>query len=82
VRVLGLVYPFGTLVVIVGTANHFILDAVGGATIVLLGFAVQWLLSGRGAFVPPVDAPDFGLPDPALPHLPVHHAHEPADHGP
>ena len=67
VRVLGLVYPFGTLVVIVGTANHFILDAVGGVAIVALGFGVQWLLAGRGAFVAPVDAPDFGLPDPELP---------------
>jgi PAP2 superfamily protein len=63
VRALGLAYPFGTLFVIVGTANHFILDAVGGAAIVALGFAVQWLLSGRGAFVAPTDAPDFGLPD-------------------
>ena len=69
VRALGLVYPVGTLFVIVGTANHFILDAAGGAVIVALGFVVQWLLSGRGAFVAPVDAPDFGLPDrSAAPH--------------
>jgi hypothetical protein len=73
VRLLGLAYPFGTLVVIIGTANHFLLDAVGGAAIVALGFGAQWLLSGRGAFVPPLDAPDFGLPDPELPKLPVHH---------
>src|SRR3954470_21046197 len=44
VRGLGLLYPLGTLVVIVGTANHFLLDAVGGVVIVTLGFAVQWLL--------------------------------------
>jgi len=69
VRLLGLVYPFGTLVVIVGTGNHFLLDAVGGALIVALGFGLQWLLAGRGAFVAPVDAPDYGLPDPELPHL-------------
>jgi hypothetical protein len=67
VRLLGLLYPFCTLVVIVGTANHFILDAVGGALVLALAFAIQWLLSGHGAFVAPVDAPDFGLPDPALP---------------
>ena len=66
---LGLAYPFATLTVIVGTANHFLLDAVGGAIIVALGFGVQWLLSGRGAFVAPVDAPDFELPDPDLPPL-------------
>jgi len=67
VRILGLAYPVGTLVVIVGTANHFILDAVGGALLVAFGFGVQYLLSGRGAFVAPVDAPDFGKPDPPLP---------------
>jgi PAP2 superfamily len=56
VRTLGLGYPFGTLLVIVGTANHFILDAVGGAAIVALGFGLQWFVSGRGAFVAPADA--------------------------
>jgi hypothetical protein len=70
VRILGLAYPFMTLIVIVGTANHFIIDAVGGAAIVLIGFTAQWLLSAHGAFVPPVDAPDFGMPDPPLPTMP------------
>jgi hypothetical protein len=70
VRILGLLYPVGTLVVIVGTANHFILDAVGGALVLAAAFGIQWLLSGHGAYVAPVDAPDFGLPDPELPlHL-------------
>jgi hypothetical protein len=74
VRLLGLLYPVGTVVVIVGTANHFILDAVGGAAILALAFGIQWLLSGHGAFEAPVDAPDFGLPDPELPlHLGEHH---------
>ncbi|HEV7204212.1 MAG TPA: phosphatase PAP2 family protein [Jatrophihabitans sp.] len=69
VRVLGLAYPVGTLVVILGTANHFILDAVGGVLVLGLGFGVQYLLSGRGAFVAPVGAPDFGLPEHAVPGL-------------
>jgi hypothetical protein len=67
VRLLGLVYPWITLLVIVGTANHFIIDAVGGVAIVAAGFGIQWLFSGRGAFTPPTDAPDFGMPDPPLP---------------
>jgi hypothetical protein len=67
VRVLGLLYPVGTLMVIVGTANHFIIDAVGGAAVLALGYAVQWLLSARGAYTAPVGAPDFGMPDPPLP---------------
>jgi hypothetical protein len=68
-RTLGLLYPFFTLVVIVGTANHYIIDAVGGAIVVVIAFAVQALLSGHGAFTPPYDALDFGMPDPPLPSL-------------
>jgi hypothetical protein len=67
VRLLGLVYPFFTLVVIVGTANHFVTDALGGLAIIVLGFGIQWLLSGHGAYTPPYDAPDFAMPDPPLP---------------
>jgi PAP2 superfamily protein len=67
VKVLGLCYPVATLVVIVGTANHFLLDAVGGAVIVGLGFGIQYVLSGHGAFTPPMDAPDVGLREPAVP---------------
>lgn len=74
VRWLGVAYPVVTLVVIVGTANHFIIDAAGGIAVVLIGFAAQWLLSARGAFTPPIDAPDFGMPDPPLPRL--QHGHE------
>ncbi len=69
VRLLGLLYPFFTLLVIVGTANHYIIDAVGGVAIVALAFGIQALLSGHGAYTPPWDAPDFGRPDPPLPHL-------------
>ncbi|MGI8680166.1 MAG: phosphatase PAP2 family protein [Jatrophihabitans sp.] len=60
VKALGLAYPLGTFAVIIGTANHFILDAVGAVLLVLVGFGVQYLLSGHGAFAAPTDAPDFG----------------------
>ncbi|MEV2214565.1 phosphatase PAP2 family protein [Streptomyces sp. NPDC050997] len=46
VRVLGLLYPAGTLVVIVATANHFWLDAVGGILCLAFGFTVAWLWYG------------------------------------
>ena len=49
IRWLGIAYPVITLVVIMATANHFILDAVGGAAALLLGFGVQRLLSGEAA---------------------------------
>jgi hypothetical protein len=67
VRLLALVYPLGTFLVIIGTANHFIIDAVGGAAILAAAFGIQWLLSGHGAFTPAYDAPDFGRPDPSFP---------------
>jgi hypothetical protein len=48
-RWLGIAYPVLTLVVIMATANHFILDAVGGAAALALGFAAQRALSGEPA---------------------------------
>jgi hypothetical protein len=42
-RVLAASYPLITLTVIVVTANHYIIDAVGGLVILLVG----WLASGR-----------------------------------
>jgi PAP2 superfamily len=53
VRVLGALYPVATLFVVVGTGNHYLLDAVGGAVALALGFGVQRLLSGRPAFAHP-----------------------------
>ncbi|MFE4634126.1 phosphatase PAP2 family protein [Streptomyces sp. NPDC056773] len=40
-RILGLLYPAATLVVIVSTANHFWLDAVGGMLCLAFGYAVS-----------------------------------------
>jgi hypothetical protein len=40
VRMLALAHPALTLVVIVATANHFLLDALGGALALALGYAV------------------------------------------
>ena len=40
VKVLGVLYPVLTLVVIVATANHFWLDAVGGLICLAFGYAV------------------------------------------
>jgi hypothetical protein len=53
VRIVGLLYPVGTFVVIIGTANHFVLDAFGGAAILALSFGFQYLLSGHGTYSAP-----------------------------
>ena len=52
VRILAAGYPLTTLFVIVGTANHFFLDAVGGVVALGLGFFVERSLSGRSPFAP------------------------------
>ncbi|MGI5399463.1 phosphatase PAP2 family protein [Streptomyces sp. CA-135486] len=41
-KILGLLYPTLTLVVIVATANHFWLDAVGGMLCLTFGFALSY----------------------------------------
>ncbi|MFH8367502.1 bifunctional glycosyltransferase 87/phosphatase PAP2 family protein [Streptomyces sp. NPDC018031] len=46
IKVLGMLYPLMTVAVIVGTANHYVLDAVGGALVVTVGFALQYVLTG------------------------------------
>ncbi|WP_328555895.1 MULTISPECIES: phosphatase PAP2 family protein [unclassified Streptomyces] len=65
-RILGVLYPAATLLVIVATANHFWLDAVGGLLCLCFGFLVarlwygslpyalpQWAPGTRGAPTPP-----------------------------
>lgn len=59
VRVLGALYPVATVFVIVGTANHFVLDAVGGAATLALAAGIQRLVSGRSTF----GGPTIVLPD-------------------
>ncbi|MFJ9947637.1 phosphatase PAP2 family protein [Kitasatospora sp. NPDC091207] len=44
VRALGLLYPVATLVVIVSTANHFWMDAVGGVVCLAVGFVAARLI--------------------------------------
>ncbi|MBZ6472189.1 phosphatase PAP2 family protein [Streptomyces griseocarneus] len=47
-RWLGMLYPLLTFSVIVGTANHYVLDAAGGALVVASGFGIQYVLTGPG----------------------------------
>ncbi|GAA3805356.1 phosphatase PAP2 family protein [Streptomyces phyllanthi] len=53
VRVLGVVYPAVTLVVIVATANHFWLDAVGGLLCLAFGFLVAGIWYGSSPYTLP-----------------------------
>lgn len=49
-RWLPFLYPIFTLAVIIGTGNHYVIDAVGGLITLAGGFAVQRLLQGRPAY--------------------------------
>lgn len=72
VRYAALAYPVCTIFVVVGTANHFVLDAVAGAAVLTLAFAVQVALTGHGVFEHRRDREEleasgngFPLPSPA-----------------
>ncbi|MET9606139.1 phosphatase PAP2 family protein [Streptomyces sp. NPDC006512] len=50
VRVLGAAYPLLTTLVVMGTANHYFLDAAAGAAVMGAGALVaRWLLARRAA---------------------------------
>ena len=51
-KALMAVYPFLTLFAIVVTANHFILDAVGGAIVLVVGYGVASVVTGRARQTP------------------------------
>ncbi|MFI1416798.1 phosphatase PAP2 family protein [Streptomyces sp. NPDC020731] len=63
VRVLGLVYPVATLVVIVATANHFWLDAVGGVLCLAFGYGIALLWYGRRPYALPRLVPERREPE-------------------
>ncbi|MFJ8797953.1 phosphatase PAP2 family protein [Streptomyces sp. NPDC102487] len=59
-RILGLLYPAATLMVIVATANHFWLDAVGGMLCLAFGFLVARLWYGALPYRLPQRVPGTG----------------------
>ncbi|MCP3765806.1 phosphatase PAP2 family protein [Streptomyces sp. MAR25Y5] len=59
-KILGLLYPAGTLVVIVATANHFWLDAVGGVLCLAFGYALATLWYKSKPYALPREVPDDG----------------------
>ncbi|MFJ9677107.1 bifunctional glycosyltransferase 87/phosphatase PAP2 family protein [Streptomyces sp. NPDC101194] len=67
-KALGLLHPLFTVSAIIATANHWVLDAVGGAVVVALGFGLTHLLSGpRKLRLPTVPAAAGPLDDLAVP---------------
>lgn len=52
VRILGLIYPTTTLIAITITANHYIMDAIGGGLLITASFATVELGFRRRLFLP------------------------------
>ncbi|WP_037669383.1 bifunctional glycosyltransferase 87/phosphatase PAP2 family protein [Streptomyces griseus] len=48
-KALGLLHPFLTACAIVATGNHWVLDAAGGAAVVVAGFGLTYALQGPRA---------------------------------
>lgn len=48
-KAVALLHPFFTVTAIVATANHWVLDAVGGAAVVVAGFGLTYVLQGPRA---------------------------------
>src|SRR5439155_5687640 len=48
-RIVGFVYPIAVFLTIVVTGNHFVFDALAGATVMGAGFLLASALSGRGS---------------------------------
>ncbi|GFH34968.1 PAP2 family protein [Streptomyces pacificus] len=65
-RILGLLYPTLTLVVIVATANHFWLDAVGGLLCLGFGYGLSSVWYGALPHRLPRHVPDGGRGGPVL----------------
>jgi hypothetical protein len=57
VRVLAVAYPVLTTVVVVATANHYLLDAVAGVAVLAAGAAVAVRLPARWGGPPAVVRP-------------------------
>lgn len=68
-RFAGLLYPILTTLVVMGTANHYILDAVGGAVVIACGLGAQYALTGLSPTSvpreepPPEDAQEEAAPE-------------------
>jgi hypothetical protein len=68
IRVLGLLYPASTLLVIVATANHFWLDAVGGMLCLTFGYTLAGLWYGTLPYALPRVVPGRSRVGPLLPN--------------
>ncbi len=70
-KLLGLLHPLFTVCAIVATANHWVLDAVGGAAVVGAGFGLTYVLAGPRKLLPKEAARPDPFPKGAGPDVPA-----------
>lgn len=63
-KALGLLHPLFTVSAIIGTGNHWVLDAVGGAAVVVAGLGLSYVLQGPRARTARAAAVAAGRPSP------------------
>jgi hypothetical protein len=62
-KVFGVLYPLTTTFVVMATANHYILDAAGGAAVIGIGLTAQYALTGRNPFKDVDEPPAAEVPN-------------------
>jgi hypothetical protein len=72
-KAIALLHPLFTISAIIATGNHWVLDAVGGATVVGAGFGLTYLLCGPRARLTSGTVPEHAKGE-------VGHARLPAEH--
>lgn len=77
-KVLGVIYPVMTLLAITITANHYIMDAIGGVILMAVAFAILEIVFRRRVFLPRIVASvkTFGVRHraPAFPKGGIHNS--------
>ena len=61
-KIFGVIYPAMTLLAITVTANHYIMDAVGGALLIFAAFTTMEIVFRRRLFLPQIGASLRALP--------------------
>ncbi|MFB7418608.1 bifunctional glycosyltransferase 87/phosphatase PAP2 family protein [Streptomyces sp. NPDC056121] len=72
-KAIALLHPLFTISAIIATGNHWVLDAVGGATVVGVGFGLTYLLSGPRAHLAGGTVPEQPKAEPDHARLPAEH---------
>jgi hypothetical protein len=72
-KAIALLHPLFTISAIIATGNHWVLDAVGGATVVGVGFGLTYLLSGPRARLTGGTVPEQPKAEPDHARLPAEH---------